>query len=50
MVKLNPTLEVEVAKPDMFKPRKVVVPKPLPAISRAEMEVVACETDVEVEM
>ncbi len=29
--------EVEVATPEMFSPRSVVVPKPSPAIERAEM-------------
>jgi hypothetical protein len=34
-VMLNPTLDVDVAKPEMVRPRSVVVPKPSPAISRA---------------
>jgi hypothetical protein len=38
---LNPTLAVVLARPTMLSPRIVVVPKPPPAISRAEIEVVA---------
>ena len=34
----RPTLEVLVACPEIFNPRRVVVPKPVPEISRAEME------------
>src|SRR5579872_2157270 len=37
--RFSPTLDVEVAKPEMFRPRMVVVP--VGEISRAEMEVVA---------
>ena len=41
MVALKPTLDVEVAKPTIFNPRSVVVPKPVPEISKAEMDDVA---------
>ena len=34
---LKPTLDVLVAKPEMESPRSVVVPKPPPAISSAEI-------------
>ena len=39
---------MEVAKPEMFNPLTVVVPKPVPEISSAEMEEVAVETEVPV--
>ena len=48
-VRLKPTLDVEVAKPLILSPRNVVVPNPVPEISRAEMEVVA-KRSVEVPM
>ncbi len=48
MVILKPTFDVEVARPEMFNPLTVVVPKPEPEISNALMEVVAVETDEEV--
>ena len=48
-VMLYPTLEVEVAWPMIFKPRMVVVPKPVPEISSAEIEVVAVPAIVVVE-
>jgi hypothetical protein len=40
-VRLNPTLDVEVAWPLIFKPSTVVVPKPEPEIVRADVDVVA---------
>ncbi len=46
---LKPTLEVEVASAEMFRPRTVVVPKPSPAISSAEIDVVAVPATVVVE-
>lgn len=48
LVILNPTLDVEVANPEMVRPLRVVVPKPPPAISNAEMEVVAVPVGAEV--
>ncbi len=42
-VRLNPTFEVDVAWPMIFKPRTAVVPKPLPEIVRAAVDVVAVE-------
>ena len=48
LVILNPTLEVEVARAEMFNPRRVVVPAL--EISRAEMDDVACDKLDEVEM
>jgi hypothetical protein len=47
---LNPTLDVDVAKPEMFRPRRVVVPNPPSAISRAAVDVVAVPATVVVEM
>ena len=47
-LRLTPTFDVDVAKPEMFKPRTVVVPKPVPEISRAEIEVVATEVEEDV--
>ena len=49
VVMLYPTFDVEVAWPEMFNPLTVVVPKPLPEISKAEMEVVASPATVVVE-
>ena len=49
LLKLNPTLEVEVARAEMFNPLTVVVPKPVPEISKAEMEVVATVVEDEVD-
>ena len=49
MVILNPTFDVVVAWPEMLRPRSVVVPNPPPAISRAEIEVVAVPATVVVE-
>jgi len=46
----NPTFDVVVAWPTMLSPRSVVVPNPPPAISRAEIEVVANVVAEEVEM
>ena len=46
---LKPTLEVEVALPEMLRPLTVVVPKPVLDISRAEMDVVERPSMVEVE-
>jgi hypothetical protein len=34
LVMLNPTLDVDVAKPEMFRPDRVVVPNPVDAIDR----------------
>ena len=48
-VMLYPTFDVEVAWPEMFRPRSVVVPKPVPEISRAEIDVVAVPAIVVVE-
>jgi hypothetical protein len=50
LVKLNPTFEVEVAKPEIARPLSVVVPKPERAISRAEIDDVAVPTAVVVAM
>ncbi len=36
---LKPTLEVEVAKPEMLRPERVVVPKPVDEIAREGMVV-----------
>ena len=47
--RLMPTLDVDVAWPEIFNPRTVVVPKPSPAISRAEMDVVDVPSTVVVE-
>jgi hypothetical protein len=43
-----PTLEVEVARPKILRPRIVVVPKPDPEISRALIDVVESPCTVEV--
>ena len=40
LVMLNPTLDVDVAKPEMFRPDSVVVPKPEPEIENADVDVV----------
>ena len=45
---LKPTFEVEVARPEMFNPRSVVVP--VFEISRAEIDDVANVVGVDVEM
>ena len=45
-LKLIPTFDVEVAWPEMFRPLTVVVPNPVPDISRAEIEVVAVPAKV----
>ena len=37
----SPTFDVVVAWPEMLSPRTVVVPKPVPEISNAEIDVVA---------
>ena len=50
MVISYPTFEVEVAKPEMDRPRRVVVPKPPPAISKAEMVEVPTDVLDDVEM
>ena len=47
---LNPTLDVEVAWPEMLRPRRVVVPKPPRATSRREIDVVAVPATVVEEM
>ena len=39
-VMLNPTFDVEVAEPEMFKPERVVVPKPVDETDRNEVFVV----------
>ena len=44
VVTLNPTLEVEVAEPEMLSPLNVVVPNPEPEISSALIDVVALST------
>jgi hypothetical protein len=49
-VMLKPTLDVDVANPEMFNPLSVVVPKPPSAISRAEMVVVELPTAVVVDI
>ena len=49
-VRLKPTLDVEVAWPEMFRPRTVVVPKPPSAISNADIDVVAVPATVVDEM
>ncbi len=41
MLKLMPTFEVVVAWPEILRPLTVVVPKPVPEISRADIELVA---------
>jgi hypothetical protein len=48
-VRLNPTLEVEVAWPWIERPESVVVPKPPPAMEKAAVEVVAVPATVVVE-
>ena len=45
-VRLKPTLDVDVAWPEMFKPDSVVVPKPEPEIVRADVDVVAVPASV----
>jgi hypothetical protein len=47
--RLMPTFDVVVACPTMFNPLTVVVPKPEPAISKAEIDVVAVPATVVVE-
>ena len=47
---MKPTLDVDVARPEMFRPRSVVVPKPPSAISRAGIDVVELPATVVVEM
>jgi hypothetical protein len=42
-------LLVEVARPEIFNPLRVVVPKPVPEISKAEIVVVASPATVVVE-
>ncbi len=46
---LNPTFDVDVANPEMFRPERVVVPKPEPDIENAEVDVVAVPATVVVE-
>jgi hypothetical protein len=50
VVIFTPTFDVEVAKPAMFNPLTVVVPKPERAISSADVDVVAVPATVVVEM
>jgi hypothetical protein len=45
-VMLNPTLDVDVAWPIIFKPLIVVVPNPPSAISNADVDVVAVPATV----
>ena len=47
---LKPTLDVDVAKPEMFRPLSVVVPKPPSAISNADIVVVDVPATVVVDM
>ena len=47
--RFTPTLDVEVACPIIFNPLIVVVPNPLPEISKAEIDVVAVPAIVVVE-
>jgi hypothetical protein len=49
-VRLNPTSDVEVAWPEMFRPERVVVPNPDPDIVRADVDVVAVPATVVVPM
>ena len=48
-VMFHPTLEVEVAWPEILRPRTVVVPKPVPETVRADVDVVAVPATVVVE-
>ena len=49
VVILNPTFDVDVAWPEILSPLTVVVPNPPPAISKAEIDVVALPATVVVE-